>query len=193
MFVVGTQFTESEIDTLSGMVCEDCKDSTFLFVCENGEPDGLLDGNRNCIDEQMFAFWGPSRRGLLENLIKRGELLRFYKGEKISLNESLDDWNEIHYEIRIDNISREELINYLELINYKAVKNSYAEKRQISCYTDKERKLEKYYYVDQNGQKYWGNESIEEPESKTNLIFFISVSLWMVILFVLIFKWIKKN
>lgn len=161
LIVVATQFTESEIDTLSGMVYEDCKYSTFLFVCENVEPDGFLDGNRNCIDEQMFAFWGPSRRGLLGDLIKRGELLRFYKGEIIGLNESVDDWSEIYYEIRIDDISKEELINYLELINYKAVRYSYTENKQIYCYIDKERKQEKYFYVDHNGQKYWGNELIE--------------------------------
>ena len=137
LIVVATQFTESEIDTLSGIVYKDCKYSTFLFVCNNVEPDGFLDGNRNCIDEQMFAFWGPSRRGLLGDLIKRGELLRFYKGEIIGLNESVDDWSEIYYEIRIDDISKEELINYLELINYKAVGNTYIGKKKIYCVTCK--------------------------------------------------------
>lgn len=163
MFVVAAQFTEYEINTLSEMVCEDCKYSTFLFVCENVEPDGFSDGNRDCIDERMFAFWGPSRRESLDDLLKRGELLRFYKEEVIGLNESLDDWNETHYEIRIDNISREEIINYLDLNNYKAVGNSYTGNRKISCYTDKEGKEEKYFYVDQNGQKYWGNELIKDP------------------------------
>ena len=193
MLVTATEFTNYEIDKLSEMVHEDCKYSTFLFVCKNLDPDGVTGSRPDCIDEEVFAFWGPSRRALIQDLLKRGELLRFYKGEEIGLNETVEDWNEVHYEIRIDNISKEEVINFLELDDNKAVGNVISGERGFYCYTDKEGKQEKYFYVDRSGKKYWGDELIEDPESGSNMRFFISIGLGMVILLVLFIEWIKRN
>ena len=162
--VTASQFTEYEIDMLSGMVYEDCNYSTYLFVCENVEGDSFSGEEMDCIDEQVFAFWGPSRRMLLEDLLERGELLRYYNGERIGLNEIVDGWKGIHYEIGVDNISREEIIKYLQLHNNRAVGDVYAGKRKIYCYVDEERGQEKYFHADVSGQKFWGDDLIKEPD-----------------------------
>ena len=162
--VTASQFTEYEIDMLSGMVYEDCNYSTYLFVCENVEGDSFSGEEVDCIDEQVFAFWGPSRRLLFEDFLKRGELLRFYNGERIGLNEIVDGWKGIHYEIVVDNISKEEVINYLQLHNNKAVGDVYSGKREIYCYVGEEGEQEKYFQIDRDGQKFWGDELVQEPD-----------------------------
>ena len=162
--VTASQFTEYEIDMLSGMVYEDCKYSTYLFVCENVEQDSFSGDDIDCIDKQVFAFWGPSRRLLLEDLLERGELLRFYNGERIGLNEIVDGWKGIHYEIGVDNISREEIIDYLQLHNNKAVGDVYSGKWEIYCYVDGENGQKKYFQIDRDGQNFWGDELVQEPD-----------------------------
>ena len=162
--VTASQFTEYEIDMLSGMVYVDCKYSTYLFVCENVEVDSFSDDEVECIDEQVFAFWGPSRRLLLEDFLKRGDLLRFYNGERIGLDETVDGWKGVHYEIKLDNISREEVSDYLQLHNNKAVGDVYSGNREIYCYMDGERKGIKYLNTDASGQKFWGDELVREPD-----------------------------
>ncbi len=183
-----TEFSDYEIDVLSEMVYTDCKYSTFLFICENSDRDS--GSGPDCIDEEVFAFWGPPRRELIQDLLIRGELLRFYKGEEIGLKETVEERDEVHYEIRIDNISKEEVINFLELDDNKAVGNVISGEKEFYCYTDKEGKQEKYFYVNPSGKKYWGDELIEDPGSSKTLIIIVFVMFIFLIFFVKWMRWV---
>lgn len=171
---IATPFTKYEIDKLSEIICNDCKYSTFLVVCENFDPiGGILENKADCIDHHLLD--GSSRRTVYKDLFKRGELYKYNNGIRVELNETVDDWKKTLYIIEINNITKEELTNYLELNNQGAIGSVYIGKPNIACNTDREGKQHKYFYSDMYGQKYWGGELIKEPRSLLNMTLEFSI------------------
>jgi len=151
------EFSPYEFQQISDSVEEDCKSSTFLYICSN-DWYGLY----NLVPKECTEL--VLDKTALNEIIDHGELQKYYKGEQVNLDFYEGELGGARYFVRIEDIKKAQIENYLSFLNHELLVG-YADFPLIICYTDKSTDDTRALSIDEHGNKKWGDKVIEEPRT----------------------------
>lgn len=150
-------FDEYEVEKISKLIANDCKDSVFLKICWDMYPEKLSLSDRECINFTLNKVHQDA-------ILSKGTLQKYYNNVLVPLNFSKPQTGKITFFERIDMVAETDIHDYLNYLNEQGL-IPYTNISLVLCYLNNYSSETKELIVDVYNQKYWGDKLINEPRT----------------------------